>query len=135
MTTEQGTAAVASIPRYRPFGPLLALDTPVLQTAGGHTRGLGLRLTYRSDDSISQLDWSLREPLGTPIAIVKQTMGYTPAGLTNSRTDAGDIVSSRYYAYDSLLRMTCGPRIGQHATVGRRLLDLADASRRPSHLR
>ena len=112
-TSETTPSPIASNLTYRTFGPLTGLDTPVSQPiVPSGTRQLRLRNTYRSDDSISLLDWTLvAVPAGpADIAIVKDTMTYGPAGLLSLRQDAADIESSRFYGYDALLRMTCEAR-------------------------
>lgn len=96
---------IANSITYRAFGPLTTLATTSVLAGHGTLR---LAMKYRSDDSISLLDWSFGN--SSPIAIVKPTMGYTAAGLLKTRTDAADIRSSRYYGYDALLRMTCEAR-------------------------
>lgn len=94
---------------YRAFGPLAAIDMRVMQPAGGDTRILKLRPTYRSDDSIGTLNWRL-EGTSSTIHLINQTMGYGSAGALSDRTDSADMLSSRYYGYDSLLRLKCEAR-------------------------
>jgi YD repeat-containing protein len=97
---------------YRAFGPNTNFATPVVQPAGQYTRTLWRRMTYRTDDSASILEWQLR-PSNRAIAginIVGDLMTYGPAGLLSLRQDEADIQSSRHYGYDALLRMTCEAR-------------------------
>jgi hypothetical protein len=49
------------------------------------------------------------------IDVMAQTLLYTPAGTLNQRSDAADPVSSRYYGYDRLQRLTCEVRDGTSA--------------------
>src|SRR5207244_63794 len=99
---------------YRAFGALTGLTTGSVSTVTGGTRTLTLANTFRSDDAQTLVNWTNTCTTGCPgagsVAVLKQTLGFTPAHATSQRTDAADIVSSRYYGYDSLLRMTCEAR-------------------------
>ncbi len=110
-TTAGSNDLLANAISYRAFGPLTNLSTAVLQPVSGGFRKLTLAATYRSDDSLSLIDWTLKHQSGgSSIAVLKQTMGYTPASLVKTRTDEADIAASRYYQYDALLRLTCEAR-------------------------
>lgn len=98
---------------YRAFGPLSAMSTSVESPSGNGNRRLLMGAAFRSNNSLLSLDWSLRSttpPLLSPIAVLKQTYTYTPAGLLQTRTDVADDLATRYYGYDALYRMTCEAR-------------------------
>jgi YD repeat-containing protein len=95
---------------YRAFGSITGIDTTSVQPAVGGQRTLKLRATYRTDDSLSLMNWTQFGTGVSDINLLKQTLGRGPAGLISNRTDVADTMSSRFYAYDALLRMTCEAR-------------------------
>nr|MBA3406108.1 RHS repeat protein [Gemmatimonadaceae bacterium] len=115
LTTYSGGTSITSGHSYRAFGPLSGLNTAVVQPVDPSTsrelRRLVLANSYRSDDSINTIRWSLGPYSSTPtIDLLNQTMSYTAAGVLSQRNDSADTQSSRYYGYDALLRMTCEAR-------------------------
>jgi hypothetical protein len=116
ISTSAGTL-IAYAASYRAFGPLKTLSTDSVQPVGSGSRRLKLTNTYRSDNSLQMLDWTMVGTGGaSSIAILKDEMTYGPAGLLSLRRDLADNLSSRFYNYDPLLRMTCEAR-GSGSTV------------------
>lgn len=90
---------------YRAQGPLKSFDTYVV-VADSPLRS---ELVYRSDDTVTNLSWKIGATY-----YVNQSFTFTPAGLIQTRHENASlnnaILNSRYYAYDSLLRLTCEAR-------------------------
>lgn len=110
--TTTGMAPIAHNLTYRALGSLTGFGTPVSQPVGAYARTLTMSAGYRNDDSLNNVQWTLvpNDSSVPTIQLMAQTFGYSPAGLVMMRTDTADIEASRFYRYDSLLRMTCEAR-------------------------
>lgn len=102
---------------YRAFGPIVGLTTAVAQPSDTSIRTLKMinEIGADFDYNLNTLRWQLVGTSGPPvntIAVINQLMGYTSSGLLQDRHDTADALSSRYYSYDALLRMTCEARGG-----------------------
>ncbi|MBA3405257.1 MAG: hypothetical protein H0U13_11350 [Gemmatimonadaceae bacterium] len=99
--------------RYRAFGPLASMTTPVRQPSGASTRALKYTATFKSDDSLSDQTWNLEHATGAyvaPVSLLRQQLTHSASGILSYRSDLADSRSSRYYGYDALMRLVCEAR-------------------------
>lgn len=99
------STALADGISYRSFGPLNRLKTRSLTWL----QPLEYTATFATDDSLAEQRWYSPGWWGA-IELMRQAISRTSSGLISARSDSGDQVASRYYGYDSLLRMTCEAR-------------------------
>lgn len=88
------------------------LISTIVQPVAGGTRNLRMRASYRSDEALSSLKWSMMSSTFGVAALdhMNQSFSYNASGVVQNRTDAAVPMNSRYYGYDALLRLTCEAR-------------------------
>ena len=107
LTTKGGSPMLSAI-SYQAFGGVSGYTTAVLVPTVNRT--LKFQALYRSDGALSGLRWLLDG--ATDAWDLSQDFGYTKAGLLATRTETAltSKLTSRYYGYDALLRLTCEAR-------------------------
>ncbi|MBP9204513.1 MAG: hypothetical protein KBG28_11140 [Kofleriaceae bacterium] len=107
LTTKGGSPVLSAI-SYQAFGGVSGYTTAVLVPTVNRT--LKFQALYRSDGALSGLRWLLDG--ATDAWDLSQDFGYTKAGLLATRTETAltSKLTSRYYGYDALLRLTCEAR-------------------------
>lgn len=129
-TTATPPVLIASALAYQAFGSLVGYTGASVQVVEGGTRTLVVKNQFREDDAlVGMIRRFQSDGTAANLDVVAQALSYTPAGQLQRREDAADPANSRFYAYDSLQRLTCEVLDGTAADCAMRssnLLGLLD---------